>query len=112
MDMGSLEEFQAWYATQCDGDWEHTYGVSIGTLDNPGWRLEVDLRDTPLDGVPFDEVKDNYDHERDWMRCWIEGAVFNGACGPLRLGDMLQVFLDWSAPSNKPTQTDGPSGRR
>jgi hypothetical protein len=31
-----LPWLQGWYATQCDGDWEHEYGVSIETLDNPG----------------------------------------------------------------------------
>jgi hypothetical protein len=31
-----------WYLAQCNEDWEHSYGVAIGTLDNPGWSLEVD----------------------------------------------------------------------
>lgn len=30
-----------WYASQCDGDWEHEHGMSIETIDNPGWALEV-----------------------------------------------------------------------
>lgn len=110
--MEILAELQAWYLAQCNGDWEHTYGVQVETLDNPGWRLKVDVRDTSLEGVRFEEVKDNYDHERDWMRCWLEDDAFNGACGPLRLEDVLRVFLDWSASSNKPGQPDGPSGRR
>ena len=97
--MESLAGLQAWYAAQCDGDWEHSYGVQVDTLDNPGWMLKVDIRDTSLDGMPFVEVKDNYDHETDWMRCWLEDAAFHGACGPLRLGDVLRVFLDWAASS-------------
>ena len=112
MDMNSLAELQAWYVAQCDGDWEHAYAVQVETLDNPGWMLKIDVRDTSLEGVPFEEVMDNYDHERDWMRCWLEGDVFKGACGPLRLEDMIRVFLDWSASSNKPMQTDGASCRR
>ena len=31
-----------WYLSQCNGDWEHAYGVKIDTLDNPGWTLEVE----------------------------------------------------------------------
>jgi hypothetical protein len=27
---------EAWYASRCDGEWEHGYGISIETLDNPG----------------------------------------------------------------------------
>jgi len=97
MDMTSLAELQDWYLAQCDGDWEHTYGVQVETLDNLGWRLKVDLHGTPLAGAPFEEVKDNNNHQRDWMRCWLENGAFHGTCGPLRLEDMLRVFLDWSA---------------
>jgi len=32
-----MERIQDWYRRQCDGDWEHSYGVKIETLDNPGW---------------------------------------------------------------------------
>jgi hypothetical protein len=31
-----LEWLMRWYAAHCDGEWEHTYGVVIDTLDNPG----------------------------------------------------------------------------
>jgi len=44
--MKALSLLEKWYSAQCDGDWEHQYGVSIGTLDNPGWTLEIDLRGT------------------------------------------------------------------
>lgn len=50
-----LTWLQAWYATQCDGEWEHEHGVSIETLDNPGWFLKLDLRETSLDGLTFIE---------------------------------------------------------
>ncbi|MFE4959105.1 Imm53 family immunity protein [Streptomyces sp. NPDC056653] len=31
-----LDWLQNRYAQQCDGDWEHEWGVKIATLDNPG----------------------------------------------------------------------------
>jgi hypothetical protein len=43
-----LAELQRWYLDQCDGDWEHAYGITIDTLDNPGWSLRIDLTETPL----------------------------------------------------------------
>ena len=52
-----LTWLQAWYATQCDGDWEHDYGVSIQTLDNPGWHLSVDLTETALAKAQFDPIR-------------------------------------------------------
>ena len=45
-----LTQLQQWYLSNCNGDWEHTYGVSIGTLDNPGWSVKIELTGTPCDG--------------------------------------------------------------
>jgi hypothetical protein len=30
-----------WYTKQCNGDWEHSYGIRIDTIDNPGWSLTL-----------------------------------------------------------------------
>lgn len=95
MDATILDRLQAWYVAQRDGEWEHAHGVKIGTLDNPGWSVEIDLVGTELVGRPFAEVKDDYEHETDWMVCRKKGATFVGACGPTRLEDVLRVFLDW-----------------
>ncbi|MGT2440121.1 Imm53 family immunity protein [Bradyrhizobium betae] len=51
-----LERLERWYAAQCNGDWEHTYGITIETLDNPGWSFKVELRDTYLSGRMFVEI--------------------------------------------------------
>jgi hypothetical protein len=34
--MSYLTELAAWYAEQCDGEWEHAKGISIRSCDNPG----------------------------------------------------------------------------
>ncbi|MFI6740322.1 Imm53 family immunity protein [Nonomuraea sp. NPDC050451] len=47
--MSALAFLQSWCSSCCDDGWEHTYGGTISTLDNPGWRLKIDLADTPLD---------------------------------------------------------------
>jgi|GEM_PF-3181522 len=39
--MNVFTELTNWYQNQCDGDWEHKYGVSIETLDNPGWIVKI-----------------------------------------------------------------------
>ena len=44
-----LPALQDWYNARCDGDREHRYG--IGTTDNPGWRLSIDLEGTALQEV-------------------------------------------------------------
>jgi Immunity protein 53 len=55
--MESLSLLERWYSAQCDGDWEHQYGVHIGTLDNPGWTLRIDLCGTDVEGRTLDRVK-------------------------------------------------------
>lgn len=90
-----LNWLQKWYADNCDGSWEHMNVIKIETLDNPGWRVKIDLEDTDLENKPFEEINcDNGDD--DWLRCWIKDAVFNGAGDPSKLETMLSVFKEWA----------------
>src|SRR5262245_16318461 len=91
-----LQRLAAWYASNCDGDWGHSHGVKIVTLDNPGWSVGLNLTGTPLEQRPFQEIKDRYDHDAEWLRCWKEGTTFRAACGPQRLEDALGIFLKWA----------------
>ncbi len=93
--MTTLDRLQRWYAAQCDDDWEHQQGVEISTLDNPGWRVVIDLEGTPLAGIAFAEVSD-LGPEADWIRCWVEGGRFHGAGGANMLDAILGHFLDWA----------------
>lgn len=38
-----IDRLEDWYQSNCDGDWEHGFGVTIESLDNPGWSLTADL---------------------------------------------------------------------
>ncbi|HXC35964.1 MAG TPA: immunity 53 family protein [Candidatus Acidoferrales bacterium] len=91
----TLQELQRWYLSQCNGDWEHGYGVEIGTLDNPGWHVVVNLTDTPLAEKQFTEVK-KLEHETDWIQCRVHDGKFEGHGGPLMLEEILRVFLAWA----------------
>jgi Immunity protein 53 len=95
--MSALADLQEWYQAQCNLDWERQFGVSIGTLDNPGWTVTIDLGNTDLRGKPFPEVKD-LESEKDWIHCRVEGTKFYGAGGPGKLEEILQVFLNWANP--------------
>ena len=91
-----LGALQRWYESHTDGDWEHSWGVRIETLDNPGWSVTINLEDTELEGRPFVEVSDMAP-ERDWYICRVVDARFEGHGGPLMLGHIIQTFLDWAA---------------
>jgi Immunity protein 53 len=60
-----LIELQQWYASNCNGDWEHSYRIKIDTLDNPGWHLAIELEETNLQNHSFISINiDNSDV--DW----------------------------------------------
>ena len=100
--MDALEELQIWYRAQCDGDWEHSYGVKIDTLDNPGWSLTVDLTDTALSGKPFAEKTYGTGPNaptsgNEWLHCKVENEQFLATGGPTKLGVMITIFLAWAS---------------
>jgi hypothetical protein len=93
-----------WYLSQCDGDWEHSYGVKIDNVDNPGWTLTVDLRDTSLEHRPFARIEHGEPAEdlEEWRRTgsrWVadvKGNCLDGASGPLDLPALTNLFRNWA----------------
>ncbi len=92
----TLQRLSAWYSQQCNGDWEHGFGFKISTLDNPGVAVDIDLRDTPLEAVPFAERKDDYESTDHWMLCRRNADTFEGRGAPDRLEDIIEEFLRWA----------------
>ena len=95
--MDHLSRLRNWYAAQCDGDWEHSYGIKIDTLDNPGWTLTIDLADTELQSKSFDPIlRGNSEDDIEWLHCKVESNKFQAAGGVPNLPDMLEAFLSWA----------------
>ena len=97
----TLTELQDWYRSQCNDDWEHSCGVKIETLDNPGWSVTVDLTETELQDRVFKPVVRGpiaYDlnQDQDWIVCKVEGQSFQGAGGPAKLEEIIATFLTWA----------------
>ena len=93
--MEILKELQAWYEAQCNGEWEHQYGVTIDSLDNPGWWVKIDLVETTLEEKLFASIKKEFS-ETNWIQCYVEDKKFNGAGDPSKLETILRIFLEWS----------------
>lgn len=72
--MEILKWLTDWYKSNCDGDWEHSYGIRIDTLDNPGWFINIDLIDTKQDGKMISIKVENTDD--DWYSIKSDGSVF------------------------------------
>ena len=90
-----IEELEKWYYSNCNDEWEHQFGITIDTLDNPGWRVQIDLEGTKLEQVHFEEVK-NIEPELEWIVCNVEDKKFNGNGGPNELKNILNIFINWA----------------
>lgn len=90
--MDDLTWLMSWYRSHCDGDWEHTYGVKITTLDNPGWWLSVALEGTSLEGRSLPPTSHNLTADDDWWDVSTRDDEFIGACSPLHLTTLLRLF--------------------
>lgn len=104
--MDYMERLNLWWRSQCDGEWEHEFGVIIQTMDNPGWLVKIDLTYTGLDEKPMDQITEQRSGS-DWYKCSItDGAAsgsnetgfahFVGMGGPGNLRDILEVFLSFA----------------
>lgn len=95
MEQDDFSWLQKWYHAHCDGDWEHSARIRLGTIDNPGWSLKVNVRDTELENKGF--KKNHMERsENDWIFCTVEDNQFEGACGPTNLPEMFKLFRNWA----------------
>jgi hypothetical protein len=92
----TLEKIQLWYKAQCNGDWEHEYGLSIDTLDNPGWTVSIDLTGTKFENFHVTCCNENV-NENDWIICEIKNKKFIGNGDPLKLEIILETFLKFAS---------------
>jgi hypothetical protein len=91
----ALTRLENWYSHHCDGTWEHQHGIRIETLDNPGWRLEIDLKGTPLILVHYADLGVERS-ATDWVKCRVQDGKFEGFGGPGNLSELLEAFLKWA----------------
>lgn len=101
------DTIQEWYLSHCNGEWEHSYGIKIDNIDNPGWTVTIGLRDTELEGAAFDLVSygvgDQSEAEGDdWLMCRRTEYEFEGCGGPTKLEEILGIFLKWAQEHQMP----------
>ncbi len=65
--MSLLQELEQWYLRQCDGEWEHSFGMRIETIDNPGWVIEVDLAGTRLAAAQLGAVPNSVQRKLNYL---------------------------------------------
>ena len=93
--MNPLIELQEWYASHCDGDWEHSHGIRIESLDNPGWLLQIDLSGTEVESAEFEPILIDTGMG-SWANIQIKEDVWQAACDPRGLEAAIKTFLEWT----------------
>jgi len=93
--MSVLKTLEDWFVRNCNGHWERYYGISIDTLDTPGWVVDVPLFDTGLEFKQFDTVN-IIRSDSNWVNCTVAKGVFRGKGGPKNLEEILEVFCSWA----------------
>jgi len=87
-----LEQLIGWFSQQCNGLWEHGSGVTIESLDNPGWSVKINLRETPFEFTQLDEIN-LVKGDNNWIQCFKKDGDFIGAGDLSKLPAILEYFL-------------------
>ncbi len=93
--MHPVEFLQAWYQTQSNGHWEQSHGITIESLDNPGWLVTIDLDGTPLENQAMPTVALDVS-KRDWLFCEVNRNRFRGEGDPGKLLPIIRIFQTWA----------------
>ncbi|MBC1451039.1 rhodanese-related sulfurtransferase [Listeria welshimeri] len=92
--MDILSWVEDWYKEHCDGVWEHDYGITIGTLDNPGWYVRINLNGTSLLNKNFENIDLMVD-DKNWIKCIKENEEFKGFGDSHKLITILGYFKEF-----------------
>jgi hypothetical protein len=88
-----IDWLESWYQNQCDSEWEHEYGIVIESLDNPGWRITIDLANTTIKTEEISwtlfEVS-----EENWVGFKIENNQFVGSGDARKLNFLIFIFKE------------------
>lgn len=90
--LDGIEGLQAWLQAQCNGDWEPTYGMSIVTPDNPGWRVTVDFEAAEWEDLVIPLMQEQRS-EVDWIEIEVRDRKFFGHGGVGNLDEIVHRFL-------------------
>jgi len=93
--MDLIDWISGWYMDNCNGDWEHTSGVLIETLDNPGWSIKIDLIDTLLEGKQLAEIFVDKSDD-DWFKVSSDGKHFIAYGDGSKLKFLIENFKSFT----------------
>lgn len=81
-----------WYKIECNGDWEHIYGLIIN-INPEKVFIEIDLEDTRFDNETKMNVIDTENSQFDWISLKIENQKYIGQGDRSKLIPILETFI-------------------
>lgn len=82
-----------WFSLECNGDWEHENGISIITVDNPGWSITIDLRDTNIEHLEI--INDVIEISvNDWYFYEVKNKKFRAGGDLTKLNFLISKFKE------------------
>ena len=87
-----------WFASQCDGEFEHAYGIRIESTDNPGWLIRFDA-DAPEE-IPLSGKNGRVEWE------FFAGELIGHIEGADGLGELLSTMTGLIAEHTKITAAE------
>jgi len=106
--MDNLTWLTDWFAKRCDGEWESDFGVSIESVNNPGWMVRIDLDGTGVDPSSFAAMAEQRSPS-NWVECKVEAGAWMGGAGVGNLDEVIGIFRAWVEGTRKPASR--PVGR-
>jgi disulfide oxidoreductase YuzD len=91
MENSLISWLENWFLSNCNNDWEHSYGITIETTDNPGWYIKIDLKNTSLENEEREYILTEK-NENDWYGIKVENAEFVASGDPSKLSLLLNIF--------------------
>jgi len=83
-----------WYALQCDGVREHSYGMRFLITDNLRWSVTIDLKETKLQDLIMTEINIHRSNS-DWLSCEVKANKFIAQCHAKNFSEVLSIFRKW-----------------
>lgn len=108
--MDNLTFITRWFKDQCDGEWESDFGLTIESVNNPGWMVRIDLDGTGLEPASFKPLADQRS-DTDWVEARVDDGAWVGGASVQNLDELLGVFRAWVERTPRPTRS-APSNAR
>lgn len=85
-----IEKLQSWYSSQCNDVWEHSFGIEISNIDNPGWKIKITGANSKSNLNINIERSDT-----DWIVINADDTAFQAYGGSLNLQELLETAAKW-----------------